>query len=219
MEDARVWAYWNPSFGTHLSSLGPVSCVFTAEICSGLNIGSGCSLMAARWLVFFPSWVSSGLTSARWKAAITDEDDTLVYWHGRKDSFSHSKYAVEQNFFVNFYHFLNGKFYHFAGSLQKQIASPFSLSGIPISLGSVFCVWYLTPDAHLSQQCYWEFSHPVGASGFAVIPLEQKTETENLHLLLTSDLGLSWSLFSLKCIMNTWNQWSLQSLRLRFSEC
>ena len=42
-----------------LSYLGPVSCVFTSWISSGLTIGSGCSLMAARWQIFFVSFLSS----------------------------------------------------------------------------------------------------------------------------------------------------------------
>ena len=44
----------------HLSYLGPVSCVFTSWVSSGLTVGSGCSLMAARWQVF-----SSFLSSLR----------------------------------------------------------------------------------------------------------------------------------------------------------
>ena len=185
----------------HLSCLGQYPLCFSPEL-PFLRAHCGQWLLVG-WLLDrrYSSCVPLGLTGSGWRAVIAD--DILVYWHGRKYSFSHSKYAIEQNFFVNFYHFLNDKFYHFAGSLQKQIAFPFSLSGIPIHFGSVICFWYLTPDVHLSQQCYWEFSHPVGTSGFAVIPLEQKTETENLHLLLMSGLGLSWNLFSLECIMNT----------------
>ena len=38
----------------HFTSLGPVSCVFTSWVSSGLTIGSGYRLMAARWQVFFP---------------------------------------------------------------------------------------------------------------------------------------------------------------------
>ena len=48
-EDAKVWAHWNHSFDMPLSSLGPVSCVSTSWVSPGLMIGSGCSLMAARW--------------------------------------------------------------------------------------------------------------------------------------------------------------------------
>ena len=57
-EDARVWAHWNQSFDMHHSYLGPVSCFFTSWVSLGLTIGSGCSLMAARWQVFF-SFLSS----------------------------------------------------------------------------------------------------------------------------------------------------------------
>ena len=51
-EDTRVWAHWNHFFDMHHSYLGPVSCIFTSWVSSGLTIGSGCSLMAARWQVF-----------------------------------------------------------------------------------------------------------------------------------------------------------------------
>lgn len=36
----------------HLIYLGPVSCAFNLSF-SGLSIGSGCSLMTARWQIFF----------------------------------------------------------------------------------------------------------------------------------------------------------------------
>ena len=61
----------------HLSYLGPVSCAFTSWVSSGLTVGSGCSLMAARWQGFFPSWVSLRLTHSRWRAAIADDCDVL----------------------------------------------------------------------------------------------------------------------------------------------
>ena len=51
--DARLWVHWNHCFDMHLSYLGPVSCIFTSWVSSGLTTGSGCSLMAARWQVFF----------------------------------------------------------------------------------------------------------------------------------------------------------------------
>ena len=41
-------AHWNHSFDVHLNYLGPVS-----YVSSWLTVGSGCSLMAARWQVFF----------------------------------------------------------------------------------------------------------------------------------------------------------------------
>ena len=46
---------------------------------SGLTVGSGYSLMAARWQVFFSSWIPSGLTGS-----IADSCDCLIYWYGRK---------------------------------------------------------------------------------------------------------------------------------------
>ena len=77
-EGARVWVHWNHSFDMHLSSLRPVSCVFTSWVSSGLTVGRACSLMAARWQVFFPTWVPSGLTSSpQAGAAIADDCDVL----------------------------------------------------------------------------------------------------------------------------------------------
>lgn len=61
-EDARVWADWNHPFDMHLSYLGPVSCVFT-------------------------SWVSSGLTSSEVAALMTIT--SFVYWYGRQYFISH----------------------------------------------------------------------------------------------------------------------------------
>ena len=37
---------------TSATYLGPVPCVFTCCLCSGLTIGSGCRLMAAKWQAF-----------------------------------------------------------------------------------------------------------------------------------------------------------------------
>ena len=51
-EDAKDWAHWNHAFDLHLSYLGTVSCNFTSWAFSGLTIGCGFSLMAARWQVF-----------------------------------------------------------------------------------------------------------------------------------------------------------------------
>ena len=43
-----------------------------------LTVGSGCSLMAANWQVFFPSWVLSGLTSSpSAMTAVADDGDSL----------------------------------------------------------------------------------------------------------------------------------------------
>ena len=78
-----------------LSYLGPVSCVFTSWISSGLPLGSGCSQMDARRQVFLPSWVPSGLTSSPSKVAvIADDSDILVYWYGRKNSISHPQCLI-----------------------------------------------------------------------------------------------------------------------------
>ena len=63
--------------------------VFSSWVSSGLTRGSGCSPVAARWQVFFPSGVSSGLTSSHWRSVIADDCDILVYWYGRKCSTSH----------------------------------------------------------------------------------------------------------------------------------
>ena len=47
-EDARIWAHWNHDFVMRPSYLGPVSCVFTSWVSSGLTTqGSRYSLMAA----------------------------------------------------------------------------------------------------------------------------------------------------------------------------
>ena len=62
----------------HLSYLGPVSCVFTSWVSSGLTLGSDCSTMAARWQVLFPSWVPSGLASSPWRAASTTDDCDIL---------------------------------------------------------------------------------------------------------------------------------------------
>ena len=62
-EDAGVWPHWNHSFDMYLSCLEPAFHVFTSWVSSGCTVGSGCSLMAARWQVFFLSFQSSsGLT-------------------------------------------------------------------------------------------------------------------------------------------------------------
>ena len=51
----QAQAHWNHSSDMHLSSLGPESQVFTFWVCSGLIVGSGCSLMAAqRQVPFLP---------------------------------------------------------------------------------------------------------------------------------------------------------------------
>ena len=91
-EDARIWGLRNHSFERNMcwNYLGLVPFVFTSGVSSGLTVGSGCSLMAARWQVFFPSWVLSGLTSLFWSSAIAHDCDILVYWYGRKHFISQS---------------------------------------------------------------------------------------------------------------------------------
>lgn len=54
--------------------------------------GSGCSLMAARWQVFFPSWVPSGVTSSPSMTAGVPGHHILVYWYGRKYSISQDEW-------------------------------------------------------------------------------------------------------------------------------
>ena len=75
---------WNYSFHMHLRYVGPVFCVFTSCISSGLYIGHGCILMASRWQVVFAflsflrtHWLQSLMT------------DIFVYWYGRKYSIFH----------------------------------------------------------------------------------------------------------------------------------
>ena len=76
---------------TRPSYLGPVSCVSTSWVSSGLTIGNGCSLMAARRQVFLPSWVFWGLTSSpSVVAGIPGDCDIFVIpsWCDRKYSIS-----------------------------------------------------------------------------------------------------------------------------------
>ena len=61
-----------------LSCLGPAACVFTAWVSTGLPVGSGHSLRAARWQVFFISFLSS-LRAHRWRAAIAHDRDILCW--------------------------------------------------------------------------------------------------------------------------------------------
>ena len=46
MRRCKVWAYWNYPFDRHLSYLGPVSCVFSFWVPSGLTTG----MAITRWL-------------------------------------------------------------------------------------------------------------------------------------------------------------------------
>lgn len=83
-EDAKVWAHWNHSFGVHLSYLGQVSCVFISWVSSQCTLGSGCSLLAARWQLYslcFPN--SLGPTGSHLEVArIADYRDILllIWW-------------------------------------------------------------------------------------------------------------------------------------------
>ena len=62
----------------HTSTIWGQNPVFTPWAFSGLTMGSDGSLMAARWQVFFPSWVPSGLTSSlSVVAAISDDCDII----------------------------------------------------------------------------------------------------------------------------------------------
>ena len=59
---------------------GASPCLVTSWDSSRLTIGSGFSLMAATWQVFFLSWVSFGFTSSCWRAANTDDILCLLIW-------------------------------------------------------------------------------------------------------------------------------------------
>lgn len=50
------------------SALWPASCVLASWALAGLTLGSHCSLVAARWLLFFPSWAPSKLTGSSGRA-------------------------------------------------------------------------------------------------------------------------------------------------------
>ena len=104
LENPRDWgACWAAVYGvtqsrtrlTQLSSscLGPVSCfhilVFLRTYCREWVLDGRYS---------FLSWVSSGLTSSHWRAAVTDGCVILVYCHGRKYSISQhvtKKFSIE----------------------------------------------------------------------------------------------------------------------------
>ena len=58
-DDAKIWAHKNDSFDMLLSYLGPASSILTASVSPGFAVRSGCSLVAARWQVFFVSFLSS----------------------------------------------------------------------------------------------------------------------------------------------------------------
>ena len=51
------------------------------------GVGAVWYLLDCRY--FSPSWVSLGVTSSHWRAAVADDWDILVYWYGRKYFISH----------------------------------------------------------------------------------------------------------------------------------
>ena len=71
----------------HLSYLGPVSCVFISWVSSGCIVESGCSLMAARWQVFFSflsffraHWFGSGWNHWwLWHPLFTDMSGRILF--------------------------------------------------------------------------------------------------------------------------------------------
>ena len=75
--------HWNHSFYMYTSAIWGQFPLFSCPEFSGLTVWSGCGLMAARWLVFFPSWVPSGLIcSSSMVATIADDCDIicLLIW-------------------------------------------------------------------------------------------------------------------------------------------
>ena len=60
------------------------------EVPQGSAVGSGCSLMPARWQVFLLRWVLSGSVALHrlWLQPLMTMI-SFVYWHGRKYSISH----------------------------------------------------------------------------------------------------------------------------------
>ena len=94
--------------------MGLVSCGF--HILSFL--GAHCrEWLAVRWLLLLllshfscvrlcdskyssPSWVPLGLTSSHWRAAVPDDCDIIVYWHGREYSISQPQCCVSWGYFL-----------------------------------------------------------------------------------------------------------------------
>lgn len=80
------------------------------------------------------------------------------------------------------------------------MVSLFTLNGVHTNLRSVLSFCYLTPVCPPEPTHYGKFSCSVGTSGFAVISLQKKTETETQ--VSSAATVLPWtsqSLFSLKC--------------------
>ena len=89
-EDSRVWTPWNHSFDIpaiwdHILCFHILSLRF-----SGLTVRSGPAWRLLDHRYSSPSWVPSGLTGLHWRAAVSDDCDSLVYWDGRTYSMSHS---------------------------------------------------------------------------------------------------------------------------------
>ena len=87
-EDARVWAHWNHSLTCTSAIWGQYPLFFTSKFSSGLLVENDCSLMAARWQLFFPSWVPSGLTQFPWWLQLVITVTSFVYSYSRKHSIS-----------------------------------------------------------------------------------------------------------------------------------
>ena len=85
-KDARIWAHWNHSFDMHFLYQGPVFCVFTSWVSSGLTLGSGCCLLSVsmeRILSLLSTLRAHQLTFQWWMTVIS-----FVCWYGRKYSLS-----------------------------------------------------------------------------------------------------------------------------------
>ena len=86
-EEARVWGPWNHSLWSTSAIWGRYP-VFTSWVSSGLTVGSGCRLMAARWQAFLPSWVPSGLISSPFRVAATADNSAILCLIRSKHSIS-----------------------------------------------------------------------------------------------------------------------------------
>ena len=70
---SRVWKFFsNPCLDQDI------------ELPWGSLKGVGAVWYLLDYRYFSPSWVSLGLTSSHWRAAVADDRDILVYWYGRK---------------------------------------------------------------------------------------------------------------------------------------
>ena len=82
----------------HLSYLGPVSCFqILSFLSSGLTIGSGYSLMAARWQVFFIAEFPQGSPAhCLWWLQLLMTVTSFIYRYDR--TYSISQLAMQINF-------------------------------------------------------------------------------------------------------------------------